>query len=85
MLPDEKLEEIIKELKSISHVHFLRIGTRMPVNLPMRITDDLLNMLNKYSPIWISIHFNHPREITKRSMAAVDTLLKAGIPVNNGC
>jgi lysine 2,3-aminomutase len=83
MLPDEKLEEIIKNVKSISHVHFLRIGTRMPVNLPMRITDDFLSMLKKYSPVWMSIHFNHPREITKRVKAACNALADNGVPLGS--
>lgn len=83
MLPDEKLEEMIKTIKGISHVHFVRIGTRMPVNLPMRITDQFLSMLKKYSPIWMSIHFNHPREITKRVKAACNALADSGIPLGS--
>jgi lysine 2,3-aminomutase len=83
MLPDEKLEEIIKTIKGISHVHFLRIGTRMPVNLPMRITEDFLSMLKKYSPIWMSMHFNHPREMTRRVKAACNALADNGIPLGS--
>jgi len=78
MFEDEKLEEILKKIRSISHIEFLRIGTRIPVNLPQRITQRLINTLKKYSPIWISIHFNHPREITKRCKIACDMLADNG-------
>ena len=83
ILSDEKLEEIIKTIKSISHVHFLRIGTRTPATLPMRINDSLLSMLKKYSPIWMSVHFNHPKEITKRVARACNALADNGIPLGS--
>lgn len=78
MLEDERLEEILKKIRSIPHVEFLRIGTRIPVNLPQRITQNLINTLKRYSPIWISIHFNHPKEITKRCKIACDMLADNG-------
>ncbi|MFH1202422.1 MAG: KamA family radical SAM protein [Candidatus Omnitrophota bacterium] len=83
MLEDEALEEIIKAVKAIPHVEFLRIGTRVPVNLPMRITPKFVNMLKKYSPIWMSIHFNHPKEITKLTKQACDFLVDSGIPLGS--
>jgi len=83
MLSDEKLEEIIKNIRNIPHVEFLRIGTRIPVTLPMRITPQLISMLKKYSPIWMSLHFNHPKEITKRCKVACDMLADAGIPLGS--
>jgi lysine 2,3-aminomutase len=83
MLEDDKLEEIIKEIRKISHVEFLRIGTRMPVTLPQRITENLVSIFKKYTPIWISLHFNHPREITKRVKQAIDMLADAGIPLGS--
>ncbi|MEW6101406.1 MAG: lysine 2,3-aminomutase [Candidatus Omnitrophota bacterium] len=83
ILEDEELEGIIQKIRSISHVEFLRIGTRVPVTLPQRITQGLVNMLKKYSPIWISIHFNHPKEITKRSKIACDMLSDAGFPLGS--
>ena len=82
-LSNERLEEIIKSVKSIPHVEFVRIGTRVPVTLPQRITEDLLLMLKKYSPIWMSIHFNHPKEITRRVKKACDMLSDAGIPLGS--
>jgi lysine 2,3-aminomutase len=83
MLADNVLEEIIKNLKAIPHVEFIRIGTRMPVTLPQRITTELATMLRKYSPLWVSIHFNHPKEITKRVKYACDLLADSGIPLGS--
>lgn len=83
MLEDNILEELIKEIRGISHVEFLRIGTRLPVTLPQRITEGLILMLKKYSPIWISIHFNHPKEITKRCRIACDMLADNGFPLGS--
>jgi lysine 2,3-aminomutase len=70
-------------VRDIPHVEFLRIGTRLPVTLPQRITEDLVNMLKKYAPIWMSIHFNHPKEITKRCKKACDMLTDSGIPLGS--
>ncbi|MFA5276117.1 MAG: lysine 2,3-aminomutase [Candidatus Omnitrophota bacterium] len=82
-LEDDALENLIQKLRSISHVEFLRLGTRVPVTLPQRVTENLVNMLKKYSPLWISIHFNHPKEITKRCKNACDMLSEAGIPLGS--
>ncbi len=83
ILEDEVLENLLKSLSEISHVEFLRLGTRVPVTLPQRITEKLINILKKYSPIWMSIHFNHPKEITKRCKIACDMLAEAGIPLGS--
>ena len=83
MLEDETLEDILINVRSINHVEFLRIGTRTPVSLPQRITPKLIEMLKKYKPIWISIHFNHPKEITKRTKLACDMLADAGMPLGS--
>ena len=83
ILEDEELENLLQSLRAISHVEFLRIGTRAPVTLPQRITEKLVNMLKKYSPVWMSIHFNHPKEITKRCKIACDMLAEAGIPLGS--
>jgi len=83
MLEDGTLENIIKNIRSIPHIEFLRIGTRVPVALPQRITEDLLKMLKKYSPIWMSIHFNHPKEITRRCRQACEMLVDSGIPLGS--
>jgi lysine 2,3-aminomutase len=83
MLSDERLEDILKNIRDIPHIEFLRMGTRIPVTLPMRITPKLISMLKKYSPIWMSLHFNHPKEITKRVKLACDMLSEAGIPLGS--
>lgn len=83
LVSDERLEYIIKELRSIPHVEIIRIGTRTPVVMPMRITDDLVNMLKKYHPIWLNTHFNHPKEITETSKEAARKMADAGIPLGN--
>lgn len=83
LISDEKLEQIIKKLYSIPHVEIIRLGSRTPVVLPQRITDNLVNMLKKYHPIYINVHFNHPNEITKISTEACEKLNNAGIPIGN--
>jgi lysine 2,3-aminomutase len=83
ILEDEALESLISKIRAISHVELLRIGTRIPVTLPQRITEKLIQMLKKYSPIWMSIHFNHPKEITKRCKNACDLLSEGGIPLGS--
>jgi len=80
---DKRLEFIISRLRQIPHVEIIRIGSRYPVLLPQRITKELCEMLEKYHPIWLNTHFNHPKEITEESAAAVDRLLRHGIPVGN--
>ncbi len=82
-LSDSVLEYLIRSIKEIPHVEFVRIGTRIPVTLPQRVTFDLVKMLKKYSPIWMSIHFNHPKEITKRVKFACDLLADSGIPMGS--
>ncbi|MCI0455215.1 MAG: KamA family radical SAM protein [Candidatus Dadabacteria bacterium] len=81
--PIHKLEYILQNLRAIPHIDVIRIGSRVPVFLPMRINDELTSILEKYGPIWINTHFNHPNEITPYSEEAVLRLLKAGCPVNN--
>ena len=83
MLSDDYLDWILSEISSIPHVEVIRIGSRMPVVLPYRITDDLVNVLKKYHPIWLNTHFNHPREVTSSSKAALKKLADAGIPLGN--
>lgn len=83
MLSDNQLDWILTELRKIDHVEVIRIGSRMPVVLPFRITDDLVNMLKKHQPIWLNTHFNHPQEITQSSKTALKKLADAGIPLGN--
>ncbi len=83
MLSDGAVESILRELRGIDHVEIIRIGTRMPVVLPQRITDDLVAMLRRYHPIYVNTHFNHYREITAASKEACEKLADAGIPLGN--
>lgn len=83
MLSTEYLDWILTELRSIEHVEVIRIGSRMPVVLPQRITDELCEMLKKHQPLWLNTHFNHPKELTITSRAALRKLADAGIPLGN--
>ncbi len=82
-LSTDRLEEIIAAVRAISHVEIIRIGTRVPVVLPMRIDDDLTAMLRRYHPLYINTHFNHPKELTPIARAACERLANAGIPLGN--
>src|SRR5271169_4649334 len=83
LFTDERLEHLLNQLRSIKHVEFLRIGTRIPIFLPQRITPQLCEMLRKYHPLFISIHSNHPRELTGEVRDALGRLADAGIPLGN--
>ena len=83
LLSDDKLEFLLKQLRAIPHVEFLRIGTRIPIFLPQRITSALCAMLKKYHPLFISIHSNHPRELTSEVRDALGRLADAGIALGN--
>lgn len=83
MCRDETIDHVLGALRSIPHVEIIRIGTRMPVVLPQRITDDLVQILRKHHPLWINTHFNHPREFTAASKLALRRLADAGIPLGN--
>jgi len=83
LLSDDCLDWILGELHDIDHVEVVRIGTRTPVVLPFRITDNLVNILKKYHPLWINTHFNHPRELTRSARQALAKLADAGIPLGN--
>ncbi|WP_319466432.1 lysine 2,3-aminomutase [uncultured Pseudodesulfovibrio sp.] len=83
MLSDDKLDWLLTQIEEIEHVEVVRIGTRMPVVLPYRITHDLVNILKKHHPLWINTHFNHPRELTASSRRALQRLANAGIPLGN--
>ena len=80
---DDKLEWLLAELRAIPHVEIVRLGTRLPVTLPFRVTDALCRMLERYHPIWVNTHFNHPKELTPEAAEALRSALRAGIPVGN--
>jgi lysine 2,3-aminomutase len=83
LLSDEKLEFLLGELRSIPHVEFLRIGSRIPIFLPQRITPELCARLKKFHPLFMSIHVNHPRELTTEAREGLERLADAGIPLGN--
>lgn len=79
----EHIEAVVARLRQVPSVQIIRIGTRVPVVLPYRVTDELCQMLRKYHPVWINTHFNHPQELTKEAIAACNRLADAGIPLGN--
>ncbi|HIG28428.1 MAG TPA: KamA family radical SAM protein [Verrucomicrobiales bacterium] len=83
LLSDSKLEFLLKELRSIPHVEFVRIGSRIPIFLPQRITESFCEMLRKFHPLFISIHCNHPAELTLEVKLALTRLADAGVPLGN--
>lgn len=82
-LGDKNIDWLLTELRAIDHVDIVRIGSRMPVKLPQRITPELCAVLEKHHPVWVNTHFNHPKELTPDAGAAIDRLLRAGVPVGN--
>ena len=83
LLSDNRLEAMLKRLRSIPHIEFIRIGSRVPIFLPQRITPELCRMLAKYHPLWMSVHVNHPRELTTEVKAALERLADHGVPLGN--
>ncbi len=83
MLSDAKLDHILGRLRAIPHVEFIRIGSRIPIFLPQRVTPALCDVLEKHGPIWMSIHVNHPDECTGELYDACERLVKSGTPLGN--
>ena len=83
ILSDKTLDWLLGELHAIPSVDYIRIGTRTLVTMPQRITDNLVEVLKKYPPLFINTQFNHPKEITAEAKAACDKLVNAGIPLGN--
>lgn len=83
LFSDSKLEQILSRLRGIKHIEFLRIGSRIPVFLPQRITPELCRMLQKYHPLFVSVHVNHPRELTSEVKEGLERLANHGIPLGN--
>lgn len=83
LFSDARLESILSRLRSIEHIEFLRIGSRIPIFLPQRITPELCDMLSKYHPLFLSVHANHPRELTIEVKEALERLANSGVPLGN--
>lgn len=83
LLPDPVLQDLLSRIYAIPHVEIIRIGTRVPVTLPERVTDRLCAMLKKFQPLYLNTHFNHPRELTKQATEACARLVDAGIVLGN--
>ncbi len=82
-LSDRMLKFVLESLRRIPHVEIIRLGTRVPVVMPQRITPELVAMIREYHPVWVNTHFNHPKEITPEAEAAVARLADAGVPLGN--
>ncbi|UCG43809.1 MAG: KamA family radical SAM protein [candidate division WOR-3 bacterium] len=82
-MPGERLELLLGRLRAIPHVEIVRIGTKVPVVLPQRVTSGLVRMLRRYHPLWMSIHFTHPDELTPEVALACSRLADAGIPLGS--
>jgi lysine 2,3-aminomutase len=83
VLAPKILEELLSRLREIPHIEIIRIGSRVPVFMPMRVTQELCDMLEKYHPLWMNIHVNHPNEISAELAEATDRLTRAGIQLGN--
>ncbi|MBN2105041.1 KamA family radical SAM protein [bacterium] len=83
ILSDQRLESILREIRAIPHVEIIRIGSRVPCFLPHRITPEMTQMLRKYHPLYMNVHFNHPAELTPLAIEALGRLADAGIPLGN--
>jgi len=82
-LSDRRLDSILTRLKAIPHVEFVRIGTRSPVTVPCRVTESLCDVLRKHKPVWMSLHFSHPKEVTPAVENACNLLADAGVPLGS--
>jgi lysine 2,3-aminomutase len=83
LLSDARLGELLEEVSSVPSVEMIRIGTRIPVTCPMRVTPELTALLRRFAPLYVVTHFNHPREVTEESALACERLVDAGVPVEN--
>jgi lysine 2,3-aminomutase len=82
-LADTQLERVLRDLRAIEHIEIIRIGTRMPVVCPMRVSESTVKMMRKYAPVFLMTHFNHPREVTLEAKTALELFVDHGIPVMN--
>jgi lysine 2,3-aminomutase len=83
LLSDKKLDYLLGRLRQIKHLEFIRIGTRIPVFMPQRVTPELQDVFRRHGPVWMSIHVNHPKECTEELYEATEKLTMAGVPLGN--
>ena len=83
LMSTARLDAVLTRLRAIPHVETIRLGTRVPVVLPMRVDDELTRMLRRHHPLFVNTHFNHPKELTAEAGAACERLVDAGVPVGN--
>ncbi len=83
MVSDERLAYILQRLRQIPHIEFVRIGSRVPVTMPQRVNADFIAMLKRNAPVWMSLHFNHPKEVTPEVRKACNMLADAGVPLGS--
>ncbi len=83
MMTDASLDRILARLKEIPHLEFIRIGSRTPVTMPQRVTEEFCQVLKKHKPIWMSLHFCHPKEVSPRLKVAMDRLADSGVPLGS--
>ena len=82
-MSDERIDYLLGRLRGIKHVEFVRLGTKVPAVLPMRVTRSLIKVLRRHHPLWMSIHFTHPTELSPEVTEAVTRLADAGIPLGS--
>ncbi|MEZ0392339.1 MAG: KamA family radical SAM protein [Pseudobdellovibrionaceae bacterium] len=82
-LSDQQIDKVLTDLRTIEHIEIIRIGTRMPVVCPMRVSENLVRILRKANPVFLMTHFNHPREVTQEAQKALEFFVDHGIPVMN--
>lgn len=83
MMTDARLGQVLARLREIQHLEFIRIGSRTPVTMPQRVTSEFCEVMRKYKPIWMSLHFCHPKEVTPRLKEAMDRLADSGVPLGS--
>lgn len=83
MMTDAKIAQVLSKLREIPHIEFIRIGSRTPVTMPQRVTPEFCEVVKQYKPIWMSLHFCHPKEVTPRLKKAMDMLSESGVPLGS--
>ncbi len=83
MMTDTRLGQVLERLRAIPHLEFIRIGSRTPVTMPQRVTPELCEVLKTYKPIWMSLHFCHPKEVSPRLKGAMEMLADSGVPLGS--